>query len=341
MLVHFSFDNACFLSKLLCDKYNPSIHELLNQYWKQYGVFVFPENLDFKEYLKTIDQNHRIIWTAVLTSPNFFKVKKLTESWKSLDELASQEPMYNGIEEYSKFFNVLFSDEDHFYMLTESGIISELQGCFEIITPGQILVSPSFKEVKNNFEKKTVVGEELETIWKNKFSDLCEYCTDITIIDRYLFKSIVEDKINNSTSSFEYLLKKISKYNRKYRIIVVSSIYEINNDNVLLGKVKALGAKDGEEALLTYINKFLTSPLKKNISSFKIIDVENKFFRVSGHDRYFRFDNSYYRISKGLNFMRDDEQIEDNNFDYFTGEKVVKDLILSVSNYHNSEKIIV
>ncbi|MEN8351538.1 MULTISPECIES: hypothetical protein [Acinetobacter] len=341
MLVHFSFDGACFSSKLLCDKYNPSIHEQLNQYWKKYGVFVFPENLDFKEYLKTIDQNHRKIWTAVLTSPNFFKVKKLTENWKNLNELANHEPMYNGIEEYSKFFKVLFSDEDHFYMLTELGTISKLQGSFEIITPGQILVSPSFNEVKNNFEKKTVVGDELETIWKNKFSDLCKYCTDITIIDRYLFKSIVEDKIKNSSSSFEYLLKKISKYDGKYRIIIVSSINEINEDNILLDKVKALGAKDGEEALLNYINKFLTSPLKKNISSFKIIDVENKFFRVSGHDRYFRFDNSYYRISKGLNFMRVGEQIEDNNFDYFTGEKVVKDLILSIGDYHNSEKIIV
>lgn len=341
MLVHFSFDDACFLSKSLCDEYNPSSHEQINQYWKQYGVLVFPENLDFKTYLNTIDQNHRQIWSTVLTSPNYFKVKKLSVSWKNLEQLSSVEPIFNGIEEYGSFFNLLFSNEDHFYMLTESGVISKIKGCFEVITPGQILISPSFKVVKNNFEKKTEVGDDLEKIWSSKFSGLCEYCTDITIIDRYLFKSIVEDKINKSTSSFEFFLKRIASYDKKYRIKVVSSVHDINVDEILLGKVKALGARDGEEAIMTFINKFLTTPLKKNISSLRVIDVEKNFFKVNGHDRYFRFDNSYYRISKGLNFMRDIEQKEDNNFDYFIGEKVVKDLLLNISNYENSEKIII
>lgn len=341
MLVHFSFDDACFFSKSLCDEYNPSSHEQINQYWKHYGVLVLPENLDFKMYLNTIDQNHRKIWSTVLTYPNYFKVKKLSVSWKNLEQLSSVEPMFNGIEEYGSFFNVLFSNEDHFYLLRESGIFSKIKGCFEIITPGQILISPSFKGVKNNFEKKTEVGDDLEKIWSSKFSGLCEYCTDITIIDRYLFKSIVEDKISKSTSSFEFLLKRISTYDKKYRIKVVSSIHDINADNILLEKVKDLGAKDGEEAIITFINNFLTTPLKKNIASLRIIDVEKNFFQVKGHDRYFRFDNSYYRISRGLDFMRDIEQKEDNNFDYFIGDKVVRDLILNISNYDNSEKIII
>lgn len=341
MLVHFSFDNTCFLSKFMRDQYNPSIHLQLKEYWKQYGVLVFPKNLDFPTYLNTIDQNHKQLWLTVLTSPNQFKVKKLAVNWNSLEQLASLNPMYDGIENYSNFFKVLFSDEEQVYLLTESGVISRVRGLFEIITPGQILTSNYFNDVKFNFEKPTIVGDDLDGIWTSKFSQLCEYCTDITIIDRYLFKSVVEDNLNNSISSLEFFLKKISIYNRKFRIIIISSIEEVDNDVNLMGRVKGLGAQTAEEAVNTFINKMLTAPLKMNISSFKGINVENNFFRIHGHDRYFRFDNSYFRISRGLNFMRDMVQKEDNNFDYFIGENVVKNLILSVKSYKNSDKIFI
>lgn len=344
MLVKFTLDKDCFSAEAFNDDLNTNSHLVLEEYWSKYGVLIYPEHfnkLEFLKGLKCIEDQQK--WTLKL-SGNLFRSFGIHENWESMEEQNKKIPKYENLLDYKNFFQALIVDETNYLEVKSCEKFSAINADLEILPPGRIGDSTKFKAVKEKLESAHLnIDEITDTIWQEKFSDLCKYSREITIIDRYFFKSLASDFKNKKQSSFEFLLKKISKFRHdKCILTIVSTTTTHDNDKSYNDLFREISVDsnyvDWHDFLFARSNEILSPPLKTYIDSLKLIDVNYQFFNKESHDRYLRFDNCFFQIGKGVDFMRFEKQNVRNAFSYKYDRQFIRDMVFKeLPNYNYRE----
>jgi|GEM_PF-5195193 len=308
MLVKFTLDKDCFSADALNNDLNTNAHTVLEEYWSKYGVLIYPQQFNILEFLKGLNnQQDKQKWTLMLSN-KFFRSIQVDANWESMEDLNNKNPRYNNILDYKNYFEALILDETNFIEFREHEKFQEVINEIEIMPPGNISASSKFINIKNNLESRLEIGQLTEEIWRAKFLDLCKYSHEITIIDRYFFKSLATDLKNGKPSSLEFLLRKIATCREdKCVLTIVSTTTTSDQDSsyeIALNHLKAKGYTNWHDFLYSWVTDLLSPPLSMKLNSFKFIDVAHEFFNIESHDRYFRFDNCYFQIGKGVDFMR-------------------------------------
>lgn len=344
MLVKFTLDKDCFSSEALNDELNTNSHLVLEEYWSKYGVLIYPEKFNKLEFLKGLKcAKDKQKWSLKLNG-NLFRSFELCENWESMEEQNKKDPRYKDLLDYKKYFQALIVDETNYLEAKSLEEFSRINIDLEILPPGMVGNSNKFKAVKDKLESSHLnIDEVTDTIWVERFSDLCKYSREITIIDRYFFKSLATDFKNKKQSSFEFFLKKLSNFRHdKCILTIVSTTTTHDNDksyDELFGEISSNGKYlDWHDFLFSNSKEVLSPPLKIYIDSLKFIDVNHAFFNKESHDRYLRFDNCFFQIGKGMDFMRFEKQNTRNACSYKYDRQFIRNMVFNeVPNYDYRE----
>lgn len=348
MLVKFTLDKDCFSAEALNDELNTNSHLVLEDYWSKYGVLIYPETFNKLEFLKGLKcPEDKSKWSLKLEG-NLFRSLGITESWESMEEQNEKEPKYKDLRSYKNYFQALIVDETNYLEVKSLEDFSGINIDLEILPPGMVANSNKFRAVKDKLESPHLnIDEITDTIWMERFSDLCRYSREITIIDRYFFKSLALDFKNKKQSSFEFFLKKLSNFRHdKCILTIVSTTTTLDSDksyDELFGEISSNGRfVSWNDFLFSSTNDLLSPPLKKHIDSLKFIDVNHAFFSKESHDRYLRFDNCFFQIGKGMDFMRFPKQVIRNACSYNYDRQFIRNMVFKeVPNYHYTELIFI
>lgn len=344
MLVKFTLDRDCFSAQAFNDELNTNSHLVLEEYWSKYGVLIYPEKFNKLEFLNGLQcSKDKQKWSLKLNG-NLFRSFEVCENWESMEEQNTKEPKYKNLLEYKKYFQALIVDETNYLEVKSHEQFSTINVELEILPPGLIGDSTKFTFVKKRLELPYLdIDEITDNIWQDRFSDLCKYSKEITIIDRYFFKSLATDFKNKKQSSFEFFLKKLSNFRHdKCILTIVSTTTTSDNDksyDELFSGISSNGEYlDWHDFLFSRSNAILSPPLKTHINSLKFIDVNHAFFRKESHDRYLRFDNCFFQIGKGMDFMRFEKQATRNACSYKYDRQFIRNMVFNeVPNYDHRE----
>ncbi|PWB13295.1 hypothetical protein DCO44_14910, partial [Acinetobacter sp. AM] len=123
---------------------------------------------------------------------------------------------------------------------------------------------------------------------------------------------------------------------------IVSTTTTHDNDksyDELFGEISSNGEYlDWHDFLFSNSKEVLSPPLKIYIDSLKFIDVNHAFFNKESHDRYLRFDNCFFQIGKGMDFMRFEKQNTRNACSYKYDRQFIRNMVFNeVPNYDYRE----
>ncbi|MEZ9882378.1 MIT C-terminal domain-containing protein [Vibrio splendidus] len=203
------------------------------------------------------------------------------------------------------------------YNISTAITVTEYKDCykkhlddeFEIICPSTITHSKFFSDSKNFSKKSIGSNESLDYIWATRFDKLTKQVKVITIIDRYLVKSIMHDigtydeNDKKNHTSLEEFLRRLSKNKTKHTVNIFSSINS-SGEEINCSKLKI------------YINENLLKKKFMNNSNIKvnITLCKNSYFSNTAHDRMIRFGDFHIaEIGNGLDIFRQNN-IKNNSF---------------------------
>lgn len=289
MLIPFYLDEHFFDSIYFHDEDLESTHDNFLKFWETYGVLIYSENqsIDFyRKLIKSFPINFQQRWNAALGGFSNFYVKKST-----FDKFKECKDSFNNLLENRDYFNFGLTDKDSLEVVKKLKDFAEFEdfqiGCLENYTKSGI-----YEKTIHNSQSLVSKNQNILEVWDIKFKNLTKFATNIIIIDRYLFKTIIEDMDSRDTSIknfFKFLSTNVSE---QISFTIISNGDKKNSEwhNNLNGffctKISAIPA------------------FRKIIGSLEIYSVGDEFFKDQAHDRFLICDKHFCQIGTGFQIFR-------------------------------------
>lgn len=283
MLTEFTFDEEFFDSAVMHDLKLSVLHDNIINSWRKFGVLKIPESR--KEFLiseiNKLPPKFRQRWTIAFQHN---KIHLTEESWESFHKYANFKELLT----LNSIFKTGLTNE-----ITEEKIAESNNGnlrCnannFEIITAGDASDSVNFKKSERASSDALNQGSDIKQVWRDRFFNLAKYSKNISIIDRYVYQRICNDKSENRDASIKNFIRLASESGRKYNVKIISC----DDDDVF------------KTSILDYFRDDIlcSPPLKNSIGSITLIACSHKFFQDVAHERFIKFDSHVCNIGYGM-----------------------------------------
>lgn len=291
MLVPFHFDKNFFDSKSFKDSEIGKF--FLTSYanvWKDYGVLVLPNSVDFKTYWNLtkagspayLQQDLLILFSH----RHKFKFRHSQHTWNEGNIYCEDVNQYILLKNY---FFALFVDECVYDFLSELPCFSKYDPInnFEVLKPFELNDSIIFEKAKKISFSEISTTDTNSSIWIERFEKLSFYSQNITIIDRYFTQNVISDIKNSLTTSIDFFISNLPN-NQSINLSIISVMGNNNNRNFKKFKMH----------ILNIINSDIN--IRNKFSSIKLISSTDGYFKDNSHDRYLIFDEKVFRVGKGM-----------------------------------------
>lgn len=173
---------------------------------------------------------------------------------------------------------------------------------FEIVSPVNFGESKNFEKSKSLCLKQIKNGDDINTIWDERFKNLALHTKGITIIDRFSALNILEDHKLGKRTALDKFIEFLSTTGKKYEITIFGAC-DING--------KMTNATD----LKSYLDNVLRKKpfYNQSVVNCSFALCKNRFFGQEAHDRMIRLDDYVFEIGNGIDIFRE-KPISNNSF---------------------------
>lgn len=283
MISPFLITNSVFESSHLTKPENGVLHDFLIRTWRDYGVFVLPndETHSTLDLIKKLPVKYQQKWASAF---EYYKKHRVHEiNSPEIESISTFESAC----ELADFIKVLLVNNEESPSIFENNTTYKYcsKNDFEAILYTMASESKHFCNSEREAKSEIIKSEDIRSIWNRKFHSLAQYSTSIVIIDRYFFSNTISQnsKINSAISNLLILL---SRYNKKFKIRIVSCGKDDLTDRpLIIERMK---------------KAFNGTSLAKNETSFTLIAKSEDFFQNDAHDRFITFDSHVCQIGVGM-----------------------------------------
>ena len=168
-----------------------------------------------------------------------------------------------------------------------------------------------YKKAKILAKKPIRVGENINKVWESRFSQLADYSSSVTIVDRFCLSGA------DNNTGLKFILSKLCASNDPKCTVVIFAAYkketelkeEDSNGDMIMPKKNIKYTKEG---ITSNLNKIIEElkliyPDTDMVKSVYLYLVHDKIFKKKSHGRFIRFDNTVVEVDLGCELFRHTE----------------------------------
>ncbi|WP_057425347.1 hypothetical protein [Pseudomonas amygdali] len=225
MLTDFHLDKSVFDAAVLTDESFSTVHDIIIDYWKRYGVLVIQSDTanEYLESIKSLPPKFHQRWIQAFTDYSKFKS---AGSWNECSSFSS----FEKVRSLSQFFKVALMEDTFSAIICDNKKIIRYctESSFELIGLGAITESVHFRKSKDSSTKDIALRADIYDIWLEKFERLTKYNSKIFISDRFVFSSILRDLDKGYKTSIAKFIE-LLPIEKKFNITILSDGDELSS----------------------------------------------------------------------------------------------------------------
>ncbi|NAN55685.1 hypothetical protein EX349_31340 [Pseudomonas protegens] len=289
MITEFSMHDSFLASPSFQDVNSSLAHDVFLNNWRSYGVLVaHPGQLaNFQKEILALPVKFKSRWQTAFTDALIYNIVNDSpniETMNSFDETKT----------LATFYSTLFLEENLSFILCENDEI--IRYCddtgFELVGAPSLSSSVNISRSIDACETDISDRDEIDIVWRERFSNLAKHSKKIFISDRYVFRRLLYDVEKGvATTSimkfFSYLLQE----GGEYYVTIASD-----------------GGRDQSQTFFevtNYFDRLLNRrPDYKNvIKRLTLISNDESVFQRHAHDRYIRFEKHICEMGNGMSLF--------------------------------------